>query len=159
VHEIPQLGGNNRDASFLWRSRQHRFSLTPFRRDKGHSQSGKTKRGGIFPHSGFEKLFQTNFFPSLFLQSLLLSAMRTEYHRLLAKSTSFSKDCPTAFFLICSWTMKLQINPRGNGACPICLHNGRCQLQMALQDALREKEKNEELELVIYTCPRFKEKF
>jgi hypothetical protein len=55
--------------------------------------------------------------------------------------------------------MKLQINPRGNGACPICQHNERCLIQTDLQDSMTEKNKDEELEVVIYTCPRFKEKF
>jgi hypothetical protein len=55
--------------------------------------------------------------------------------------------------------MELQINPRGNGACPICALEGRCTIQSALKDSLKEKNKGEELELVVYTCPRFKEKF
>lgn len=59
------------------------------------------------------------------------------------------------------FTMNIQINPRGNGACPICRHNGRCQLQSSLQESVqdKDKEKQEDLELVIYSCPRFKEKF
>lgn len=55
--------------------------------------------------------------------------------------------------------MNLQINPRGNGACPICSHNGRCQIQSDLKDAIKKRDKDEELEVVIYTCPRFREKF
>jgi hypothetical protein len=55
--------------------------------------------------------------------------------------------------------MNVKINPRGNGACPICSYNGRCLIQQSLEETLAEKEKKEEFELVIYSCPRFKEKF
>ncbi|WP_319560917.1 hypothetical protein [Marispirochaeta sp.] len=56
--------------------------------------------------------------------------------------------------------MKVEINNRENGACPLCIRNGNCALQKALQKALHEYDKpvDHEMELVIYTCPRFKEK-
>lgn len=56
--------------------------------------------------------------------------------------------------------MKVEINHRGNGACPICTQNGRCILQDSLKGSLREfdTDSDHEMELVVYTCPRFKEK-
>ncbi len=53
--------------------------------------------------------------------------------------------------------MKLDINPRGNGACPICVHNDQCRLQKALAKSLNEFS-GMEMEIVIYECPQFKEK-
>jgi hypothetical protein len=55
--------------------------------------------------------------------------------------------------------MQVKINPRGNGACPLCAHNGRCSLQKQILKTLSETKPQEEFELVIYTCPVFKEKF
>lgn len=56
--------------------------------------------------------------------------------------------------------MKVEINHRDNGACPLCTHNGRCIIQDKIRGSLYEfeKDKTHEMELVIYTCPRFKEK-
>lgn len=53
--------------------------------------------------------------------------------------------------------MKLDINPRGNGACPLCVHNETCSLQKALTKSLNEYS-GMEMEIVIYECPQFKEK-
>ena len=56
--------------------------------------------------------------------------------------------------------MKVEINYRENGACPLCVHNGRCILQQSIRDSLDEFDTggDDEMELVVYTCPRFKEK-
>ena len=56
--------------------------------------------------------------------------------------------------------MKVEINYRENGACPLCVHNGRCILQQSIRDSLDEFDtgRDDEMELVVYTCPRFKEK-
>jgi hypothetical protein len=56
-------------------------------------------------------------------------------------------------------SMKLNINPRENGACPICVFHNKCRIQNALKASIEEMHKGQELEVVIYTCPRFKEKF
>jgi hypothetical protein len=55
--------------------------------------------------------------------------------------------------------MIVKINPRGNGACPLCHYDGRCSIQKKMKTALEEFRKNEEFEVVVYTCPHFKEKF
>ncbi len=66
-------------------------------------------------------------------------------------------DCKRLFLVV--WGMEVQINPRGNGACPLCYYNGRCSLQKKITAALEDVKKKEEFELVVYTCPQFKEKF
>lgn len=56
--------------------------------------------------------------------------------------------------------MKLEINPRGNGACPICTYTDDCRIKRLLianADSLEGKS-DESLEIVIYGCPYFKEK-
>ncbi|MFO7849878.1 MAG: hypothetical protein R6V67_07955 [Spirochaetia bacterium] len=55
--------------------------------------------------------------------------------------------------------MEVKINPRGNGACPLCYYNGRCTIQRKMSAALKDVKEKEEFELVVYTCPQFKEKF
>nr|WP_143305460.1 hypothetical protein [Marispirochaeta aestuarii] len=56
--------------------------------------------------------------------------------------------------------MKVEINNRENGACPLCVRNGSCVLQKTIRRSLQDYDgqRNHEMELVIYTCPRFKEK-
>ena len=56
--------------------------------------------------------------------------------------------------------MKVEINNRDNGACPLCIYNGRCILHDTVRGSLDDFDKNDaqEMQLVIYTCPRFKEK-
>ncbi len=55
--------------------------------------------------------------------------------------------------------MKVEINPRGNGACPICVANGNCPLQQRLGASLESMNgKEAEMELAIYSCSYFKEK-
>jgi hypothetical protein len=64
--------------------------------------------------------------------------------------------------------MNLDINPRGNGACPICIANGDCSLQRRLAQSVSRSngpgsepnggETDPTLEIVVYTCPYFHEK-
>ena len=54
--------------------------------------------------------------------------------------------------------MKLRISPIGTGACPICVRNANCRIQQAMDEMLGNFTEIEEMEIVIYTCPRFKEK-
>lgn len=56
--------------------------------------------------------------------------------------------------------MKLEINPRGNGACPLCVNNGMCSIQKKIGENVDtiNPSGQAEMELVIYSCPYFKEK-
>ena len=55
--------------------------------------------------------------------------------------------------------MQVDINPRGNGACPICLSSGNCRIQDMLTQTLDNFSKGDsQIELVVYTCPQFQEK-
>lgn len=60
--------------------------------------------------------------------------------------------------------MKLNINNRGNGACPLCLFVDNCVLHQKLRSAVTSAEQafkghpEDEIQLVIYTCPYFKER-
>ncbi|MBN2874591.1 MAG: hypothetical protein JXM71_05810 [Spirochaetales bacterium] len=56
--------------------------------------------------------------------------------------------------------MKLVINPRGNGACPLCVLNGSCRIQRKLSENVNpvDSPNEDELEIVVYSCPFFKEK-
>jgi hypothetical protein len=55
--------------------------------------------------------------------------------------------------------MRIEINSRGNGACPLCAVNGNCRIQDMLKESLEVYSGEENLmELVIYSCPDFLEK-
>ncbi|MDR2730881.1 MAG: hypothetical protein LBB81_08290 [Treponema sp.] len=55
--------------------------------------------------------------------------------------------------------MQIEINTRGNGACPICESSGNCQIQDTLTQTLELfTGENDLMELVIYSCPQFEEK-
>jgi hypothetical protein len=56
--------------------------------------------------------------------------------------------------------MKLEINPRGNGACPLCVLHGSCRVQRKLVDNVDALGPSSEgdMEIVVYSCPYFKEK-
>ena len=54
--------------------------------------------------------------------------------------------------------MKVEINNRGNGACPLCIYHETCIIHASIKEAMDEYNRKQEMELVIYTCPRFKEK-
>jgi hypothetical protein len=55
--------------------------------------------------------------------------------------------------------MQIEINSRGNGACPLCNANGNCRIQDALQNTMMAfYEEGDPMELVVYSCPQFREK-
>jgi len=56
--------------------------------------------------------------------------------------------------------MQVDINPRGNGACPLCRQFQNCRIHKALNASIKDltnREKNSAMELVIYSCPAFEE--
>jgi hypothetical protein len=61
-----------------------------------------------------------------------------------------------AFFGIFN-DMKIEINPRGNGACPLCKNSGVCRFKSAIAKSLSSFE-GLEMEIVIYQCQHFAEK-
>lgn len=54
--------------------------------------------------------------------------------------------------------MELLLNPRGNGACPLCVNSGNCRIQRQLMENVGKLTNDQEMEIVIYTCPYFREK-
>jgi len=55
--------------------------------------------------------------------------------------------------------MKLEINPRGNGACPLCERNKDCRIRrLMFENVEKLGEHDMEMEIVVYACPYFKEK-
>ncbi|MCL2381104.1 MAG: hypothetical protein FWC64_05860 [Treponema sp.] len=55
--------------------------------------------------------------------------------------------------------MRIEINPRGNGACPLCSVCGNCRVQDALSQSMDAfSQPGNPMELVVYSCPFFKEK-
>jgi hypothetical protein len=55
--------------------------------------------------------------------------------------------------------MHIEINGRGNGACPLCASNDSCRVQDTLAKAMTEfSQSGDPMELVVYSCPQFKEK-
>jgi len=56
-------------------------------------------------------------------------------------------------------TMQVEINSRGNGACPLCDFSGNCRVQDTLSQSMTDfSESNNPMELVVYSCPQFQEK-
>jgi len=53
--------------------------------------------------------------------------------------------------------MEIEINHRGNGACPLCIKNGKCRITRTLSKSIKPFKQSDKLELVIYTCPEFEE--
>lgn len=53
--------------------------------------------------------------------------------------------------------MKLEINPRGNGACPLCAADGDCRIKRLLAAGVEEAGSDSEMEIVVYACPYFSE--
>jgi hypothetical protein len=55
--------------------------------------------------------------------------------------------------------MQVELNSRGNGACPLCSLRGKCRVQDTLQNAITPFfEEGDPMELVVYSCPKFQEK-
>ena len=55
--------------------------------------------------------------------------------------------------------MQIEINVRGNGACPLCASHKNCRVQDSLSTAIEVFYEDEDpLEMVVYSCPKFREK-
>jgi hypothetical protein len=55
--------------------------------------------------------------------------------------------------------MLVEINVRGNGACPICKFTDNCNIQETLKKALEQYSGEDNImEMVIFSCPKFREK-
>jgi len=55
--------------------------------------------------------------------------------------------------------MYVELNVRGNGACPICVFTDNCNIQETLKHTMEAYSgKDDPMEIVIYSCPKFKEK-
>ena len=55
--------------------------------------------------------------------------------------------------------MEVEINPRGNGACPLCAMGGACHIQNTLIRAMKAYSSwDNPMEIVVYSCPQFQEK-
>ena len=55
--------------------------------------------------------------------------------------------------------MQIEINNRGNGACPLCNSCGKCRVQDRLTDSMAAfSESDDPMEMVVYSCPQFQEK-
>jgi len=55
--------------------------------------------------------------------------------------------------------MQIELNSRGNGACPLCASGGNCQIQETLITTLDNFPGDDNtMEIVIYSCPYFIEK-
>jgi len=55
--------------------------------------------------------------------------------------------------------MRIEINNRGNGACPLCAVSGNCRIQDTLTETIKDSLNEDDLmEIVIYSCPQFEEK-
>lgn len=56
--------------------------------------------------------------------------------------------------------METRINPRGNGACPLCTRENGCIIRRKFSEALTDLRDplGHGIEIVVYTCPQFKEK-
>ena len=55
--------------------------------------------------------------------------------------------------------MLIEINSRGNGACPLCGSNRNCRIQDTLISVATDfSTVDNPMELVIYSCPQFQEK-
>ena len=57
--------------------------------------------------------------------------------------------------------MELKVSPRGNGACPFCKKREKCIILKRFEESVktvRDPDKNG-IEIVVYSCPLFEEKF
>jgi hypothetical protein len=55
--------------------------------------------------------------------------------------------------------IEIKLNPRGNGACPLCGQNGACRVQGTLLKSMEEFSIDDDpIEIVVYSCPHFQEK-
>jgi hypothetical protein len=56
------------------------------------------------------------------------------------------------------FAMKLEINARGNGACPLCSAQGNCRIHRNLAAGVEKGLADSPMEIVIYSCPYFSER-
>jgi len=62
-------------------------------------------------------------------------------------------------FFCYNGAMQVEINSRGNGACPLCNSSGNCRVQDSLYKSMSLfSESGNPMELVVYSCPQFEEK-
>jgi hypothetical protein len=55
--------------------------------------------------------------------------------------------------------MLVEMNARGNGACPFCSFTGNCHVQETLIETLKNfSSEDNPMEMVIYSCPYFQER-
>jgi len=56
--------------------------------------------------------------------------------------------------------MQLDINPRGNGACPLCRRLPDCRIRKLLVESVASLHDSSGtgMEIALYTCPSFSEK-
>jgi hypothetical protein len=56
--------------------------------------------------------------------------------------------------------MQIDINIRGNGACALCAFDSDCRVKKALAEAIADfpDRLDSAMEVVVYSCPLFKEK-
>ncbi|MCL2601581.1 MAG: hypothetical protein FWD91_02075 [Treponema sp.] len=55
--------------------------------------------------------------------------------------------------------MIVEINPRGNGACPLSASAGTCRVQDTLSQSIDAfSQSGNPMKLVVYSCPLFQEK-
>jgi hypothetical protein len=54
--------------------------------------------------------------------------------------------------------MKLEINQRGNGACPLCSSSADCRIHKLLASGVEKASAEAEMEIVVYSCPYFTER-
>jgi len=83
-----------------------------------------------------------------------------KYYNTLAQYSKYHGKPFAKFFIpVIILIMKVDINPRGNGACPICLNSGNCRIQDTLSKTLDNFSKSDDpMELVVYSCPQFQER-
>jgi hypothetical protein len=57
--------------------------------------------------------------------------------------------------------MKIRFNPRDNGACPFCKRVASCGVRESLAGSVASLSgsRDQDMEIVIYSCPQFVEKF
>jgi len=56
-------------------------------------------------------------------------------------------------------SFNLKINKDGNGACPMCLKKEYCAIIKKFTDSMTNTYKEGDLEIVIYSCFKFEEKW
>jgi hypothetical protein len=74
------------------------------------------------------------------------------------RSSFFFQALPAGSDFVYHFGMKLEINGRGNGACPLCGASGDCRIHGLLAAGVADASGDSELEIVIYSCPYYTER-